>query len=482
MFAGPRGTGKTTVARLLAKTVNCISAKDAEPCNSCPNCIQVMEGNFMDVIEIDAASNRGIDEIRSLRESVRYMPAEGKYRVYIIDEVHMLTPEAFNALLKTLEEPPEHVIFILATTAPHKIPVTITSRCQRLDFRRLSIEDIEGYLKKILEAQSVNWEPGAIRVLARAAQGSMRDALSVLDLCLTYGHGQLLEKDVRDVLGETSSETMLRLFNEFSKKNCTGVLNITREIAEAGKDMGEFTQEIGLYARDLLLVRAGGSGTEIGRSEEEAKEMIALVDQIRPKDIIHILDATSKVMGAMKFCDDPRLVLETYLLGLFTASTEEIERIQFEPARPAGEHIPQTKKEPKKGPVPALEETMAAGNDVFELVVAKWQTVLDALQEGKKIMARAYLLPSKPSKIENGTTLVLTYDPGYSTHMEQIMSRPNKQIVEQCIKNVIGISLRIKAQSGNGNGNTGNESVSGNGDVHPLVQAAIEMINGRIEN
>ena len=259
----------------------------------------------MDVIEIDAASNRGIDEMRSLREAVRYVPVMGGYKVYIVDEVHMLTQEAFNALLKTLEEPPEHVIFIMATTAPHKIPVTITSRCQRLDFRRLSVPDIEAQMEKILQAQSidgnpVSWERGALRLIARAGQGSMRDALSILDLCLTYGGTAVREEDVREILGETSSESMRRLFRAIAQRDIQSILDITRDASDRGKDMGELCQEIGQYSRDMILLRSGAKASDIGRPQDEVDSMLSIARTFPTPLLIAVLDAVSKAAVTVK--------------------------------------------------------------------------------------------------------------------------------------------------------------------------------------
>jgi DNA polymerase-3 subunit gamma/tau len=257
LFAGPRGTGKTSTARLLAKAVNCLSAGKEKPCNDCPICRAIDEGRMLDLIEIDAASNRGIDEIRDLREKVNFRPGEARYKIYIIDEVHMLTSEAFNALLKTLEEPPPHVIFVLATTEPHKIPPTVLSRCQRFDFRRIPLADIINRLSYIVGQEGLMVEPAALELIARQATGSLRDAISLLDQMVAYGGEIITLAQVQAVLGVAASQTVAELVDYLARRNiAAGLETINRAINE-GSDPRQLARETVEYLRGLMLLQVG---------------------------------------------------------------------------------------------------------------------------------------------------------------------------------------------------------------------------------
>ena len=256
LFCGTRGTGKTTVAKIFAKAVNCEHPVDGSPCGECPTCKAVAEGRSMNVIEIDAASNNGVDNIREIRDEVQYSPTEGRYKVYIIDEVHMLSIGAFNALLKTLEEPPAYVIFILATTEAHKIPVTILSRCQRYDFHRISIETIAGRLSQLMEAEHINVEEKAIRYVAKAADGSMRDALSLLDQCIAFYLGQDLKyENVLEVLGAVDTAVFAEMLSYILKADTYACMQLLEQIIMQGRDLGQFVSDFVWYLRNLLLVK-----------------------------------------------------------------------------------------------------------------------------------------------------------------------------------------------------------------------------------
>ena len=257
LFCGTRGTGKTTVAKIIAKTVNCEHPVDGEPCGECEVCKAIAEGSSMNVIEIDAASNNGVDNIREIKEQVQYSPATGKYKVYIIDEVHMLSIGAFNALLKTLEEPPEYVIFILATTEVHKIPITILSRCQRYDFHRITAATIKKQLSDLMEQEHVDTEDKALEYVARMADGSMRDALSLLDQCAAFYIGQKLTYDhVLEVLGAVDTEVFSRLLRKILDRDVHSVIEIVDELVMQGRELSQLSADFTWYLRNLLLVRS----------------------------------------------------------------------------------------------------------------------------------------------------------------------------------------------------------------------------------
>ena len=324
LFCGTRGTGKTTVAKIFAKAVNCEHPTDGSPCGECAVCRAIGAGAFMNVVEMDAASNNGVDNIRQIREEVAYSPTEGRYRVYIIDEVHMLSAGAFNALLKTLEEPPSYVIFLLATTEPQKIPVTILSRCQRYDFRRISIETIAARLKDLLEQEQVEAEDAAIRYIAKAADGSMRDALSLLDQCIAFYLGEELTYDhVLDVLGAADTEVFSRLLRSVLAKDAAAAVRILEEMVNQGRDMGQFVTDFIWYLRNLLLVKSADpmedvldmSGENLALLKEEA-------DMVENTVIMRYIRIFSDLSGQLRYASQKRVLIEIALIRLCRPSME----------------------------------------------------------------------------------------------------------------------------------------------------------------
>jgi DNA polymerase-3 subunit gamma/tau len=320
LFSGPRGVGKTSISRILAKAVNCAEGVQEEPCNVCKSCTAIDAGGFVDVIEIDAASNRGIDEIRELRETVRYLPMEGRYKVYIIDEAHMLTEPAFNALLKTLEEPPGHNIFILATTESQKIPYTIMSRCQRFDFRRISEQQIVEQLTRILTDEGIGYDEKVLNYVVREADGSMRDAESVLDQVIAYSGRHIAEKDVIDVIGVVQREVAFGMVKAIVEKEPKAGLELIGRTLEEGHDVYQVYKGLVSFLRDLLMIKVWGAKPPFvfmdSEEYERVAELLKGVEYYEIQNMVHhTLQAEDMVRGVF-----PKVSLEVLFINLYNLS------------------------------------------------------------------------------------------------------------------------------------------------------------------
>ena len=325
LFCGTRGTGKTTVAKIFARAVNCEHPIDGSPCGECPSCKAIKEGTSMNVIEIDAASNNGVDNIREIREEVAYSPTEGKYKVYIIDEVHMLSIGAFNALLKTLEEPPSYVIFILATTEANKIPITILSRCQRYDFRRITIDTIAARLTELLEAEGVEAEEKAVRYVAKAGDGSLRDAISLLDRCIAFYLGEKLTYDkVLDVLGAVDTEVFSRMLRLILKQDIPGLMALLEELILKGREPGQLVVDFTWYLRNLLLLKSSGDMEDV--LDISSENLVLLKEEaqlVEAEELMRYIRVFSELNNRIRYAAQKRILIEMALIKLCRPQMEE---------------------------------------------------------------------------------------------------------------------------------------------------------------
>lgn len=316
LFTGPRGTGKTSTAKILARALNCAEGPTLTPCGVCDSCRSISDGSSMDVFEIDAASNRGIDEIRDLRESVKFAPTEGHYKIYIIDEVHMLTTEAFNALLKTLEEPPERVIFILATTEPHKVPATIQSRCQRYDFHRITVTEIRDRLIYVCKESDIAAEEDALGIIAEQADGGMRDALSILDQCMALAEGTLTAERVQEALGLVGRAWIRRMAGEIAARDAAALIAQLSELLQSGRELKQVLAELAQHFRRLMIAGVGGAVSAAELCAGDAEELRMDVAQFTQEEIMSILRRLNETMQELRTSPQPRIAVETLLIGL----------------------------------------------------------------------------------------------------------------------------------------------------------------------
>lgn len=324
LFTGPRGTGKTSVAKILAKALNCPHLEDGEPDNTCEICQAINNGSLIDVIEIDAASNNGVDEIRDIRDKAKYAPTQARVKVYIIDEVHMLSSGAFNALLKTLEEPPAHVVFILATTEPHKIPATIISRTQRFDFRRITPEDIVKRMRFILDDKQITYDDAALKVIAKAAEGGMRDALSILDQVLSFGDNHVTTEDAFDVTGGVTTAVLGKYLAAVLAKDHAQALKMIEDLLASGKDAGRLIEDLIEYLRDLLVNQQ--APTLLGDLEKSLldDQFKTLSENFKPEQIYHMIDVLNSTQQQLRMTNHPEIYLEVATVRLSETTTPQV--------------------------------------------------------------------------------------------------------------------------------------------------------------
>ena len=461
IFSGPRGVGKTTTARILAKALNCEKGSTPHPCNKCDRCIRITEGYSMDVIEIDGASNRGIDDIRDLRNKVKFAPVEGKYKVYIIDEIHMLTTEAFNALLKTLEEPPSHVVFIFATTAPHKIPNTILSRCQWFNFRRISLEDIMNKLKMIIKDEKLEIDDQTLSVIAQSSTGSMRDAESILDQIIAYCGKEITLQNVREVLGIIEEDVFFNFVDTIIKNDAVKGIEIINQIADLGGDASQFIKNLMEYVHNLSLIKV--CKPEVlnfqGIFTEDRERLLKQSKLIKLGKLFNIVDYLAEVERKMKYTHNPWILLEMLVLK-FTAgedySSKEIEKDKDEGYLDLSknqdivksdnlkvktrEEIPPKKKIQDKTKDGSFIQTKEVSTNLDLNQV--WPIILDKLKK-TKISVYSFIIVNNLITIENDK-LIIGFNKKYIFHKESLEKKNNKTLLQELIKEEMGRPLAIE--------------------------------------
>lgn len=454
LFIGTRGTGKTTVAKIMAKTVNCQNPKEGNPCGECPSCQAIAAGNSMNVIEIDAASNNGVDSIREIIEEVTYPPVDAKYKVYIIDEVHMLSGGAFNALLKTLEEPPAYVIFILATTEMHKIPVTILSRCQRYDFKRISIETITERMHELVKIEEIPVEDRALKYIAKAADGSMRDALSLLDQCVAFHYGKELTYDMTlDVLGATDTEVFSILLRKIVKDDILGCIEQLEQITMQGRELGQFVTDFTWYLRNLMLIKSsGGDGSEdiLDVSTEHLKRLMEEAELLELTQIFRYIEVFSELSNRLRYAGQKRILIEMTLIRLCRPQMDKDDDSVMERIRTlekkveegvtvhvaAGEDIERANMkcfEKKKEP-PILPK--AVPEDVRK-VVKEWPTIIGMTEH----LTRSLLNKAKLSLGAEGQLLLCFNE---TMIVDQLKQENRIKEIEQLLADYAGKEIKVE--------------------------------------
>jgi len=514
LFAGHRGTGKTTTARILAKALNCVAGPTPTPDNTCPNCEAIGGGYSVDVIEIDAASNRGIEEIRELRDRIRLAPTEGRYKVYIIDEAHMLTTEAANALLKTLEEPPAHAVLVLVTTEPHRLPPTILSRCQRFDFRRVSQKEIVARLRHIAQSEGFAIEEPALVLIGAAADGSLRDAESILDQLAAFAEGPITPADVQAVLGMVAEEVALRFTAGIIARDARSCLDLVNHTINEGKDVRQVMRTLLDHFRDLLVLKTGTAGDVLDTTEQRLRALQQQAQEATIEDILRALAVLSAAEAEARWSPQPRLLLEIALIRLcrpemdptleglrtrLTAIEQRLGQASPPPAQPKpappksvptppsseARSAPRTAPKPgTKGPmnadalpaVAAVVETPIEAAVAIEDVRRQWARILEEVKR-TKMFCHALLIEGVPLQVDGGH-LVIGLRTGYNFHVENLHRPENRAVVEGALERVLQHRLRLRCTVLDGT--TELPPAQPAAETDPVVAKALQLFGGQV--
>ena len=432
LFSGGRGSGKTTTAKILARAVNCLHPVDGEPCNECEICKQALEGTLIDISEIDAASNNGVDNIRDIREEVEFIPTSGKYRVYIIDEVHMLSTGAFNALLKTLEEPPKHVIFILATTEPQKLPVTILSRCQRFDFKRISIDDIIKRLKIICSESNIEIEDGALKIIAKMSDGAMRDAISILERCIADGSEKITEEQIRELVGIPEIDYLLKLTNSVLSNKPAEVLEISEELINSGKDLDVFTWELIKFIRDLLMLHI--SNDLVVYKDEDKVRMQELVKVTSKERLLALITEVSTLQNSMKWSTDKEVIFETGLIKITLNGNSSNVNVATQA---------QTTQSSTTGVSTSIPQNIDAKKELSEDEKYK-EEILLLLKENHKMIMHTILKNAEIKKVEEDLVHIVFSKTLDDVNKQYMQKDESKVTIKEMVKKAFEKEMKIK--------------------------------------